>query len=223
MLALAAPHAARAQVGASVTLQTDYRYRGYSLTDRRPAVALNLSFDHEGFYAGGTAFAADTPQRGVRVRGEIAYAGYATKTSLGPGVDFGVSHTRFISYRGGKRAVEFDEVYAGVVGDHLSARLAYSPRYLDQDVETLYLDLGAAYRPAPDWRLFAHAGAFIPVSGREYPVGRRKRYDLSAGVARRIRRTELSLYWTHLSPVLVYPDGRRSEHDALVASATYFF
>jgi len=223
-LALAHPSLARAQVGASVTLQSDYRYRGYTLSDRKTALAVNIAYDHaSGLYAGGSAFAADTDLRGVRVLGEVAYAGYATRTGAGPSLDMGVSRSRFISYRGRKRAVEFTEVYAGLAGNHLSARVAYSPKYVGQEVETLYVDLSAAYRPAPDWRLFAHAGALIPLSGRSYPVGRRKRYDVTVGAARRIKACEVSVYVTSTSPALIYPNGQRAERSALVVSASYFF
>jgi uncharacterized protein (TIGR02001 family) len=223
LLTLGLPLAARAQVAASVTLQSDYRYRGYTLTDRKAALALNLAYDHaSGLYAGGTAFTADTTGYGPKVRGEVGYVGYAVRSGLGPTLDLGVSRSRFVSYRTRKHVAAFTEAYVGLAGDHLSARVAYSPKYLGQNVQTAYLDLGAVYRPAPNWRLFAHAGALVPLR-QANPIGLHKRYDLSAGAARRIRACELSAFWTYISPDLVYANGRRAERNALVVSAAYFF
>src|SRR5215468_4243490 len=45
----AALHAApaRAQVGVSLSADSDHRFRGVSLSDGRPVVSLSLSYDHD--------------------------------------------------------------------------------------------------------------------------------------------------------------------------------
>lgn len=220
LLGLAAAAPAAAQLGASASLHTDYRYRGYSLSQERPALGLNLSYDHDaGFYAGGSLLAADTERHGWREMGHVAFAGYAKRLGRGPVLDVGASALRVKYHDFPFQTVRNEEVYAGLVGDHASLRLAYAPDYFDLRRKALYLDLGLAWRPAPDWRLFGHAGLLRAVSGGQAPGARRERYDLSAGVARRIGRAEILLQATKAGP----GRARGPDHDGLALTASWFF
>ena len=220
LLALAWGSPAAAQFGASAALHSDYRYRSYSLSLERPAAALNLSYDHgAGLYAGGSLIAADTARRGWRPVLQLAYAGLARRPERGPTWDVGVSTLRVKYYDLPLRTVRYEEVYAGVVGEHASLRLAYAPDYFQTGRKTLYVDLGLAYRPAPDWRVFGHAGLLHPVGGRYSPGARRERYDLSAGVARRIGRAEILLQATTAGP----GRARGLDKDGLALTANWNF
>ena len=217
-LAWAGP--AAAQLGASAAFHTDYRYRSYSLSQERPAAALNLAYDHgSGLYAGGSLLAAETARRGWRPIAQLAYAGYARRFDRGPTWDVGVSALRVKYYDFPFRTVRNEEVYAGVVGDHASLRLAYAPDYFDQGRKTLYIDLGAAYRPAPGWRVFGHAGLLRVIGGGRAPGLRRGRYDLSAGVARRIGRAEILVQATKAGP----GRARGPDRDGLALTANWYF
>jgi len=220
VLAIAWTTPAAAQVGAGVAFHSDYRYRGYSLSQERPAVALNLAYDHAaGLYAGGSLIAAETSRYGWRQIGRQVYGGYAKRFARGPIFDFGVSSLRVKYYAFPFRAVENNEAYFGVVGDHASLRIAYAPDYFDQHHKNLYFDLGSAWRPAPDWRLFVHAGLLQTVGGRLAPDARRSRYDLSAGVARRFGRAEILLQGTEAGP----GRARGPDHDGLQLTASWNF
>ena len=219
---LALAGTARAQVGASVGLQSDYVYRGRSLTDGRPALTLSAAFDHPtGLYAGVGVTARDTPRNGVDLADAVLYAGYAQTLGAGAALDLGISQTRTVSYRPARRTFDFRELYAGVATEHASLRVHYAPDYYDSGVATLYVDAGAAIRPSETLRLFAHAGALTPIGGRRGPFLRRTRYDLSVGIARRLGDAELSLTWTRLAPAQRI--GGRRERDAIVVGAAYFF
>lgn len=217
-LAPAAP--AAAQIGASVAVHSDYRYRGYSLSQDRPAAALNLSYDHRtGLYAGGSVATVDTAEESWRPMGALAYAGYARRGARGPTWDVGVSALKVKYHAFPYRSASNEEIYAGVVGERLSLRLAYAPDYFDLRQKTLYLDLGAAFRPAPGWRVFGHAGLLSRVGGRSAPDGRSERYDLSAGAARRIGPAEILVQVTEAGP----GGPRGPDHDGVTVSASWYF
>ena len=55
--------------------------------------------------------------------GHSEYAGYVLKPASGPAWDGGVIHQTISSFAPSKRTVQFYEAYAGVITDHVSARL----------------------------------------------------------------------------------------------------
>jgi uncharacterized protein (TIGR02001 family) len=220
VLSLAGP--AFAQVGASIGVRSDHIYRGRSLTEHRPAATLSLGYDNpKGYYAGAALTAYDTARGGVEVADGILYAGYAKPLGRGGSLDLGVSQTRTISYRSGRRAFDYAELYAGVITEHASLRVHYAPDYYETGMSTLYIDAGATFRPTEAVRVFARAGALTPVAGGEGLVRRRTRYDVSVGVARRIGDLDLGLSWTRLTPAP--PIAGRRDRGAVVVGATFFF
>ncbi|WP_395670309.1 TorF family putative porin [Phenylobacterium sp.] len=218
VLGLAEP--ACAQVGASISLQSDYVYRGRSLTEQRPAVTVSLVYDDpSGFYAGGALTAYDRAHDGVDVTDQFLYAGYATPLWRGTALDLGVSQTRTVSYRAGRRAFDYAELYAGVLTEHVTVRVHYAPDYYESGVSTLYIDAGATLRPTETLRLFARAGALTPVGGRRGPFLQRTRYDLALGVTQRVGDFDVGLTWSRLTPA----EGAAPGGGVLVVGATYFF
>jgi uncharacterized protein (TIGR02001 family) len=213
---------ARAQMGASLGLHSDFRYRGRSLSDERPAVSAAIAYDDEsGLYAGGTVLAGEPKGEGVRLLRGVAYAGYAAKTSAGLSLDLGVSAYRVVDYRGGvKRSYEYAEIYGGLATEHLTVRAHYSPDYYGTGLETVYVDLSVSYRPAGGVRLFAHAGLLTYVSGRFHIPDR---HDFSAGVAKSFGPVEVAATWTRMDPQAYGPDREPESQDALTVSLVYFF
>jgi uncharacterized protein (TIGR02001 family) len=210
-----------AQVAASASLQSDYRYRGRSLSDRQPTLSVDVAYDHpSGLYAGASAIAGRTEDHGVEMLGDIEYAGYAARPRKGPAWDVGVVRTSVTGFEPVKRTAEFSEVYAGVLTDHLSFRTYYADDYYELGFHTLYADVGAAVRPARNLRLFGHLGALVPVGSQGR--GRRTRYDFSAGVAATAGPNEVRVTWTRASPTVIYPSGYR-ERGALVVGLKHFF
>jgi uncharacterized protein (TIGR02001 family) len=149
---------ASAQVAIEAALQTDYRVRGYSISDKEPAASLAVSYDdRSGAYVGGSVIG--TIYHGEpAVLGIQANAGYAKR--LGPvlSLDVGVSKTQYFNTYGTSWDYDYTEVYLGLALPVVSARLSYSPDYYRNGVDTLYAEIAGGFEPAPDWLLSAHAG-----------------------------------------------------------------
>jgi len=220
--ALGAADPARAQFGASLTAATDYRLRGFSLTDRRGAVAVAATYDHaSGAYVGGALIVHDPAQAGVRVLGHMEYVGFTTGSPGGPIWDFGVNNVDLSLRLGRKVSVEYTEAYVGVSQGEWSARLSLAPDYPRKGVETAYLDLNGAIRPAEAWRIFAHAGLTRRLGGSEWTDGHRERVDLTGGVAREFDRGEVFLSATTVFP-RPQPYASGSETGLTLGATLYF-
>lgn len=218
MIALfSAAAGANAQVAVSGTVTTDYRYRGVSISDDRPALSVDLSYDaNSGAYLGGSVIGGHYIDGGARILGDLEYLGYAHAVKSDLTWDVGVSHARFIQYPGG--GVENNaEIYAGLRTSHINYYLYYSPDYFGGGVATLYAAVDAGARPARHWRLFAHLGVLAPLDGA-LPGNDRAEYDASAGVAAVFKRGELSL-----SVTAARPERYVQRRDAIVLAATCFF
>jgi len=218
------PAAARAGVAVSVAVASDYRYRGFSLSDDEPALTLTVTLDHaSGAYAGvsgiGTLGGHDAP----RWLGYQAYVGYAARLRPELSWDVGLTATDVTRYGDLRGPVRYGEAYAGLSWKSLSAHVYYAPDYLGQGAATLYADVDGAIRPAPHWRLFGHAGVLTPLDGGAHGRPRQPTYDLKAGLAATLKSLELQLAWTELGPNGAYLAGERQERGALVVSATYSF
>ena len=212
---LAAP--AHAQFSGALGIQSDYRFRGISLTSRQPVATLDLAYDHpSGFYAGGSAIVMN--EDGPRALGFIEYAGFATPRIGRVSLDFGVDNQNLSEYADKRYPLNYSEVYAGIAGSHLSAHVYYSPNYFRRGVQTLYADVEASMKPADNWRLFGHLGTTAPI-GRI--AGRHQRYDLRVGVARQFGPLELQGAVTGASPAP--PAPAPPERAAVVVGASWYF
>jgi uncharacterized protein (TIGR02001 family) len=219
---LAAP--ARAQVAVSATLTSDFRFRGISLSDRKPALSLNLAYDHpSGLYVGVSAIGAETAHSGVQALGYQADVGYAIRTRSGVSWDVGVTNADFTEYFKYRYRINYSEIYTGFAINNISAHVYYSPDYLGESTSTVYVELDGAIHPAPHLRLFGHVGMLTPLVVRAQSDIRRPQYDLRAGVAAEFRSCELQLAWTTVGPDLDYPGDHAQVRDAFVVSVTYFF
>jgi uncharacterized protein (TIGR02001 family) len=216
-LTFGATSAAHAQLSGALGVQSDYRFRGISLTDRQPVATLDLAYDHpSGLYAGGSAIVMD--DEGPRAVGFIEYAGFATPRIGRVSLDFGVDNQNLAEYADKRYPLNYSELYVGVAGSHLSAHVYFSPNYFRRGVQTLYADVEGTMKPWADWRLFGHLGTTAPMGNI---AGRRQRYDLRAGVARQFGPLELQASVTATSPAPPAPSP--PEPVALVVGASWFF
>lgn len=214
----------RAQVAARAVLTSDYRYRGVSLSDGKPSASLSLSYDHDsGLYAGATVTGVIGPRGDARLLGTAEYVGYARHFDTGTAWDIGATHAKIDDQIRADHSFEHTEIYAGLIRDHASAHLYYSPNYFGQGAATVYVDVDGAFRPARRWRLFGHVGALTPLEGRGSSDIRRERYDLRAGAAAEFERGELQLAWTVTGPGAGYPLGQTQGEGALILTAMWFF
>jgi len=164
---------ARAEIGASLTLASQDRFRGYSVSDGYPAGTMSLSYDD----AGGAYFEASVTGAGTLSRGVHRYrfeenAGYALRMVAGPTVDIGVVHADYSGYRiYGKKAV-YTEFYAGLIAGRFATHLHYAPDYFQRGVATLYGDVDGSLVLAPHLRATAHVGLLRQLKGPREQAGR---------------------------------------------------
>jgi uncharacterized protein (TIGR02001 family) len=222
-VAMAGP--ARAQLNIAASLDTDYRLRGYSLTEGRPALSASLGYDAaSGLYLGASGVAADPPDAGVRSLGYIAYGGYARRFAGGRSLDIGLSRTRLKNFdQPGWSALRYTEVYLGASSEHLSFRALYSPHYIRDGAKALYLDLSASAQPAERWRASAHAGLLRYLDRPPSWNGRTSQYDLRGVLAREFDHGDLHLTWTLRGPDSGRGRVRSEGRSSLDAGVTYVF
>jgi uncharacterized protein (TIGR02001 family) len=180
---LAAAPAARAQSSASATLESDYWFRGASLSDGHPVAQAAYGYDAAaGGYLGAFASSVDLgggAERGVQA---IGYGGWALRVGDRASFDAGASYSIF----SGDHRYSYVESHVGFALDDLSGSLAYAPNYFDSDARTVYAELNLAHALNDRLRLLAHAGVLwviggigspayrggAPASGREQADGR---------------------------------------------------
>ncbi len=213
----------RAQVAASVSLESDDLFRGVSLSDGRPVLNLGLAYDHRsGAFGGVTVTAVDTRHSDIKTLGYAAYLGYARRLDDGASWEVGVTNSRTLVYLDRRYSNYYTEIYAGFSKNNISTHIYYSPRYLDEDAAAVYVDIDGAVEPAKDWRLFGHAGVLMSL-GRTAPSGGRTRLDMRAGVARTYKAAELHLAWTASSRQPFYPEWRKQKRSTLEAGVAVYF
>jgi uncharacterized protein (TIGR02001 family) len=157
---------ALAQVSGSVSVLSDYRYRGISLTRSDPALQASLAYDdpsgiYAGLFASNVEFAI-SPHRELQ---GVPYIGYARRLSSGLSAEIGASYSAF----SGPGGYDYAEIYAGVSGDQASGRVYYAPRYFGRGASA-YAEVNGAQPLAERVRLLAHVGVLFNL-GHYFPYG----------------------------------------------------
>lgn len=160
---MAAP--AAAQTGAAVSIFSDYRFRGFSLSESRPVGILDLSYDApSGIYAAASGSVVAARGEGLRALGLQVNGGYAKQLRSGLTIDIGAVHSRYSSYSNLGSSRAYTELYAGVRGKVISSRIAVSPDYFGLD-STLYGEVTGRVGPARNLQLQASVGTLVPLGG----------------------------------------------------------
>ncbi|MDM5180182.1 TorF family putative porin [Massilia sp. DJPM01] len=184
---------ARAQASGSLSLVSDYYYRGVGYSKGDPVAQFNLSFDtRSGWYAG--AFASllkmnNTP-RGLYA---IGYAGYARRMAAGGSWEAGASNHTFTTMS----ALNYREAYVGLGSDRLSGRVSYSPAYMGTAMRTVYSEVNGGLALSDDVGLFARVGYLRAVSAvPRYTSG--TRLDGRIGIGLSVDAWKLQAAWDAL-------------------------
>lgn len=214
----------RGQVAVSVTAQSDYQYRGVTLSDGRPALSLDVGYDHpSGAYAGASVIGVTGPGGNPQVLGYVVYAGWSARLTPALAWDVGVSNARYTEPTSDAYKADDTEVYAGLIAQNVSAHIYYSPNYLGEDAAALYLDVDGTVRLARRWRLFGHVGELAALDGGAGLGGARDYFDIRGGVAFAFRNGEVRLAWSHVGPRPSYDSGYPEARDGMTLGATYGF
>lgn len=209
---------AHAQLGASVEADSDYRFRGVSLSDSKPTLRVTLNYDAPaGWYAGASATRAELA-RDERYTQWLPYAGYVMRLDDSRRLEFGASFSHF----SGNSGYDYSEAYVGLLADRWSARVYYAPNYFGRQVHTAYAELNAHTLLNPNLRLFGHIGALAPLAHND--TGSAKtRFDLRIGAALALREVDLQLAWVAATRGGPYPAVYGGRRTGLVASASVSF
>lgn len=146
--------AARADVGATLSLQSDARERGLSYSGNRPSAQFSLVWDGEaGWYAGALLTRArfDAEHHGTWLR---AYAGRVA--ALLPGLDgeAGLLLNRFENLS----RYDFAEAYVGLLGERWNLRLHHAPNYYGSGQRSVYGEFNLRWPIGRDVAAFGHVG-----------------------------------------------------------------
>ncbi|HEU0199118.1 MAG TPA: TorF family putative porin, partial [Burkholderiaceae bacterium] len=178
----------------SATLISDYRFRGVSLSDGRPAVQATLAYDHgSGFYGGLFASSVRLTSDGDTGVQGLGYVGYARRGLGALAWDLGVAYTDFSK----PRDWNYADYYVGVAGTDWSARLSYAPRYFGFDYAALYTELNLTPGSERSVVPLLHVGWLRTVAAPEYVT--RSRWDARLGLAYSSGSFGLQLSWVAAS------------------------
>jgi uncharacterized protein (TIGR02001 family) len=184
---------AYAEIGASLTLASQDRFRGYSVSNGYPAATFSLSYDDvAGPYFEASVMAAGKPSDGIERYRFEENAGYALRIANGPTIDAGIVHADYSGYRIYGQTAVFTEIYAGLITKRLSAHVHYAPNYFQRGVSTLYAGIDSAIPLTARIRLSGHYGILYETRGSREAAGRTAR-DWRLGAATDLRNLTFEL------------------------------
>lgn len=212
-----------AQVSATISVESDYRHRGYSLSAGEPVAVVDLGYDHSsGIYLNGSAIAVIDGDDGPALLGGQANIGYAARIGPGISADAGILRTEYTDRSSARRPYHYTEAYVGLAAHGLSSRVYYSPDYYRPGRSTLYFELETAMRPAPNWTLSGHVGALTYLS--EPPrFANTSGYDWRVGVSRRWGAFDVHASVSGGGPRNDYYRGSVRDRTALVGGVSLTF
>lgn len=201
--------AAHAQLSGSASLVSDYRFRGITLSDERPALQAAAVYDHaSGLYAGGfasTVRLASDSGTGYQALGQV---GYAVRGAGDLAWDVGALYTGFSRPRG----LGYADFHVGAATTAWSARLSHAPRYFGQSYSATYVEFNVT--PASEWPI----APLLHVGWLAQSAPRLARWDGRVGLTSSIDAITLQLSWVTVSNVS--PDIYEQQRSRLVFKAT---
>jgi uncharacterized protein (TIGR02001 family) len=186
LIAFVPAPAAAAQIGAVVSIFSDDRFRGVSVSDGRPVGTLDFSYDApNGLYGSLSGRVVLTREEGIRALSAVFNGGYATQLRSGLTADLGVSHTRYSHYSGLSSGRDFTEVYAGLAGKNVGGRISVSPNYFGVFRWTAHGEIDAHFDLSRNSAVECQAGLLVPFGGSSYEGHLRTQLDVRLGIAQR--------------------------------------
>jgi len=180
LLLLAVAQAA-AQVSGGVALLSDYRFRGISLSDRRPALQGWASYDHpSGLYAGALVSTISIYGLDPELSAE-AYGGYAYALSPRAALDVTVSRY-FYPESSVQGSYDFNDFSFGASLDRVNARVHYSGDYFGRGDQAVYVEFNAALPLSDRLSLVGHFGELARSGGTTAPPPPRFQADAKIGL-----------------------------------------
>ena len=214
---------AAAQASASLTVESDYRFRGRTLSAGRPTATAQIGYDDRSGVYLNVAATGVAHHDGARLMAFHGNLGYARRVTGRLTLDAGVLHTEYFDSYVSGRPAKTTEFYAGAGVGRVAARVYYSPHYFYPDYRSLYGELELTLPVGEKWRLQGHVGGLTYLETPRYYYGPRDRYDWRVAGARQFDRLELSLALSGGGPGKQNYDGRAHNLTALTAAASLHF
>jgi uncharacterized protein (TIGR02001 family) len=218
VLSLSTGTLAQAQWSATVAADSDYRFRGVSLSESGPTLRVAVNYDApNACYAGGSATRVELAH-GDRYAQLLGYGGCVIAAIDGRHVEVGATYSHFT----GDSSYDFAEAYVGVLAERWSARVHFAPDYFGRRVSTVYAELDTHLLLDADFRLFGHVGAVARIAGRDEAASR-TRIDVRLGAGWVLRDLDLQIAWVAASRGGPFPAVYGSRRSDWVARASYSF
>jgi uncharacterized protein (TIGR02001 family) len=191
-----------AQISGTASLVSNYRFRGISLSENKPAAQVGFTYDDvQGWYAGAFASTARFATSSAVGLQAVPFVGYAWRAS-GLTWDVGADYSAFT---GTARRYNYPEVFLGAASENISARLYYSPRYFGQNLGAVYGEINGTQLLVDRVRLLAHIGLLRNNDENTYYGSREVVFDGRVGVGIDFDQFNLQVSWVGTSsPTAAY-------------------
>lgn len=214
--------AARADVGGTLSLQTDARNRGMSYSGNRPSAQLGLSWDGDGgWYAG-----AQLSRARFGERQSAWLQGYGGRVfEVAPGLDGEVGVLMHGFQHFGR--YDFYEIYAGLLTERWSLRVYHANDYYGTGDHGVYGEFNLRWPVTKTVAAVAHAGVVYGRGGRVLsyvePHGA-TRADWRLGASWQLgKSSDLQLAWVGATPGGPYTWTDSARHRTVVLGLTTAF
>jgi uncharacterized protein (TIGR02001 family) len=212
------------QVAGTISLDSDYRLRGYSISGGKPAASASLSYDDpSGLYASGTAIGSLNYENRPDLLGALASVGYARRITTQISLDAGVSRTQYFNDASAPSGnAHYTEFYGGFIFHGISAHAFVSPDYLRHNYSVAYGEIDVLLKSFRSWNINGHIGVLGYLSSpREIKLG--TQYDWRLGLSRRLGHFDLHAAITGGGPGSDYYRGRTHSKSAVVGGVSWSF
>lgn len=217
--AFAAASPASAEIGAAVSIFSDSRFRGISVSDGDPVATLDFSFDDpSGAYFAATGTVGFTSREVKPVSVELN-AGFAREVRPDLTFDVGFAHSSYERYPAAGQGSSYTEIYAGLTHKTLTARVHLSPHYLEAGRWTAYGELEHSLSLTRNLSLNSHVGLLMPLHTRAWDDFR-SRVDWRMGLDRQIGRFAVHAAFTGARGVHHYDSHSYKTDSAVVLGAS---
>jgi uncharacterized protein (TIGR02001 family) len=186
-----------AQVSGSAIVASDYRYRGITLSDRKPAAQAGVSYDDPlGWFVGAFGSTVRLAAPTGPAWQTMVFAGYASRISPDVSVEAGGDYSAFTGASGDN----YGEVYVGAANENMSARIHYSPSYFGQAANSIYGEINATQPLVDRVGIFMHVG--LTHTRADYAYGSRSTQNVvdgRVGIGANFEWLRLELAWVGIS------------------------
>ncbi len=230
--------AAQAEVSSTITVASDYDFRGITQSALDPALQASLDWSHEnGLYAGlwgsNVDFGKETIDggegspsltiSGSRVEVDLI-VGYGGSITESVGYDVGATYYTYYGESSGESSVDYGEFKAGLsFGEHASSTVWYSPDYGNTGDSAWYLEGNGDIPLAAGLAVTLHAGYSV---GDYWESSDDEYVDFAVGLTRSFGPFDLAVKYVDGSDISSL-DGRpddvfSSESKVVLSVATTF-